>query len=84
MFAATPPLEALRLRLSDLVTQRRGRVDGRRCGARNALLIDACKAHLRAYVDEDVYVALPPAASMALVPLRPAGRRCALRPSRAS
>eukprot|EP00969_Alexandrium_andersonii_P075489 3328477-Alexandrium_andersonii.AAC.1 len=60
MFEATPLLEALRLLLSDLATRRRGRVHGRRRGARTALLIDVGKAHLHAYVDEDVYVALPP------------------------
>eukprot|EP00969_Alexandrium_andersonii_P131179 5801125-Alexandrium_andersonii.AAC.1 len=62
MFAATPPLEALRLLLYDLATRRRGRVDGRRRGARKALPIHVRKAHLHAYVDEDVYVALPPGA----------------------
>eukprot|EP00969_Alexandrium_andersonii_P037593 1648166-Alexandrium_andersonii.AAC.1 len=40
-----------------------GHVHGRRRGARNALLIDARKAHMRAYVDEDVHVALPPEVS---------------------
>eukprot|EP00969_Alexandrium_andersonii_P370975 15478485-Alexandrium_andersonii.AAC.1 len=63
MFAATPPLEALRLLLSDKATRRRGRADGRRRGARKALLIDVRKAHLHACVDEDVYVALPPEAT---------------------
>eukprot|EP00969_Alexandrium_andersonii_P102050 4504863-Alexandrium_andersonii.AAC.1 len=60
MFAATPPLEALRLLLSDLAIRRRGCMGGRRRGARKALLIDVRKAHLRAYVEDDVYVALPP------------------------
>eukprot|EP00969_Alexandrium_andersonii_P343490 15182718-Alexandrium_andersonii.AAC.1 len=46
MFAATPPLQALRLLLSDLATRRRGCSDGRRRGARKALLIDVRKAHL--------------------------------------
>eukprot|EP00969_Alexandrium_andersonii_P130480 5770098-Alexandrium_andersonii.AAC.1 len=59
MFAATPPLEALRLLLSDLATRRRGCAYGRHRGARKALLIDVRKAHLHAFVDEDVYVALP-------------------------
>eukprot|EP00969_Alexandrium_andersonii_P178251 7881591-Alexandrium_andersonii.AAC.1 len=63
MFAATPPLEALRLLLSDLATRRRGRVSGRRRGARKALLIDVRRAHLHADVDEDVYVAIPPEVS---------------------
>eukprot|EP00969_Alexandrium_andersonii_P213794 9440964-Alexandrium_andersonii.AAC.1 len=53
MFAATSPLEALRLLWSDLATRRRGRAYGRRRGAREALLIDVRKAHLHAYVDED-------------------------------
>eukprot|EP00969_Alexandrium_andersonii_P228047 10071707-Alexandrium_andersonii.AAC.1 len=60
MFAATPPLEALRLLLSDLAPRRWGCVSGRRRGARKALLIGVRKAHLRAYMEEDVYVALPP------------------------
>eukprot|EP00969_Alexandrium_andersonii_P008841 386659-Alexandrium_andersonii.AAC.1 len=60
MCAAAPPLEALRLLLSDLATRRRGCVCGRHRGARQALLIDVRKAHLHAYVDEDVYVALSP------------------------
>eukprot|EP00969_Alexandrium_andersonii_P354602 15442530-Alexandrium_andersonii.AAC.1 len=60
MFAATPPLEALRLLLSDLATRRRGCADGGRRGPRKALLIDVRKAHLHAYVEEDMYVALPP------------------------
>ena len=64
MFAATPPLEAVRLLLSDLATRRRGGPQGRdaasRRGARKALLIDVRKAHLHAYVEEDVYAALPP------------------------
>eukprot|EP00969_Alexandrium_andersonii_P006992 305217-Alexandrium_andersonii.AAC.1 len=60
MFAATPPTEAVRLLLSDLATRRRGLVCGGRRGARKALLIDVRKAHLRAYVEDDVYVALPP------------------------
>ena len=58
MFAATPPLEALRLLLSDLATRRRG--EERRAGQRKALLVDVSKAHLHAFVNRDVYVALPP------------------------
>eukprot|EP00969_Alexandrium_andersonii_P030236 1319026-Alexandrium_andersonii.AAC.1 len=57
------PLEALRLLMSDLATRRRGRADGRRRGARKVLLVDVRKARLHAYVDEDVYVALPPEVS---------------------
>eukprot|EP00969_Alexandrium_andersonii_P286432 12662289-Alexandrium_andersonii.AAC.1 len=75
MFAATPPLEALRLLLSDLPTRRRVRECGRRRGARKALLIDVRKALLHAYVEEDVYVALPPEVSQP-------GMRAKLRRSR--
>eukprot|EP00969_Alexandrium_andersonii_P239995 10595186-Alexandrium_andersonii.AAC.1 len=60
MFEATPPLEALRLLLSDLTTRRRGCADGRRRGARKALRIDVRKAQLHAHVEDDVHVALPP------------------------
>eukprot|EP00969_Alexandrium_andersonii_P018824 821654-Alexandrium_andersonii.AAC.1 len=60
MFAATPPLEALRPLLPHLATCRRARERGRRRGACKALLIAARKAHLHAYVEEDVYVSLPP------------------------
>ena len=59
MFAATPPLEAVRLLLSDLATRRRA--GGRRgSGQRKALFIDVRKAYLHAYVNRDIYVALPP------------------------
>eukprot|EP00969_Alexandrium_andersonii_P181756 8032033-Alexandrium_andersonii.AAC.1 len=60
MFAATPLLEAVRMLLSDLATSGRARLRGRRPGARMALLIDVRKAHLHAFVQEDVCVALPP------------------------
>ena len=59
MFAATPPLEAVRLLLSDLATRRRG-CDRKRPGQRKALFIDVSKAHLHAFVKRDIYVALPP------------------------
>ena len=59
MFAATPPLEAVRLLLSDLATRRRSG-DRRKAGQRKALVIDVSKAHLHAFVKRDVYVALPP------------------------
>eukprot|EP00969_Alexandrium_andersonii_P168954 7467385-Alexandrium_andersonii.AAC.1 len=62
MFAATPPLRHFGSSCQT-ATRRRGRVDGRRRGAREALLVDVRKAHLRAYVDEDVFVALPPEVS---------------------
>eukprot|EP00969_Alexandrium_andersonii_P050461 2215706-Alexandrium_andersonii.AAC.1 len=61
MFAATPPLEALRLLLSDLATRKRARERGRRRGARKALRIDVRKAHLPAYVEKDARIAFPPA-----------------------
>eukprot|EP00969_Alexandrium_andersonii_P229528 10137242-Alexandrium_andersonii.AAC.1 len=64
MFAATPPLEAVRLLLSDLATRGRAGVRRRRRGSRKALLIDVRKAHLHAFV-EDVYVALPAEAAQA-------------------
>ena len=57
MFAATPPLEAVRLLLSDLAT--RGR-SGRGKGARKALFIDVRKAHLHAFTAREIYVDLPP------------------------
>eukprot|EP00969_Alexandrium_andersonii_P018686 816028-Alexandrium_andersonii.AAC.1 len=60
MFAATPPLEAVRMLLSDLGRSGRACVRGRRPGARKALLIAVRKAHLHAFVHEDMYVALPP------------------------
>ena len=60
MFVDTPPLEAVRLLLSDLATRQRGGLQGSRRGSRKALLIDVRKAHLHAYVEEDIYVALPP------------------------
>eukprot|EP00969_Alexandrium_andersonii_P178940 7910903-Alexandrium_andersonii.AAC.1 len=53
MFAATPPLEALRRLLSDLATRRRGCAGGRRRGPRKAFLIDAREAQLHAYVEDD-------------------------------
>lgn len=55
-FAATPPLEALRLILSIACT---GRQDGSR-GGRKVLLLDAKKAHLHAMAVRNVYVDLPP------------------------
>eukprot|EP00969_Alexandrium_andersonii_P263690 11655266-Alexandrium_andersonii.AAC.1 len=63
LFVATPPLEALRLPLSDLATRRRARAFGRRRRARKALLMDVRKAHLHGYVEDDVRVALPPEVS---------------------
>ena len=58
MCAATPPLEAVRLLLSDLATRRRSG-DRRKTGQRKALVIDVSKAHLHAFVKRGVYVALP-------------------------
>eukprot|EP00969_Alexandrium_andersonii_P334088 14763906-Alexandrium_andersonii.AAC.1 len=57
---SAPPFEALQLLLSDLATRRRGREYGCRRGARKALLADARRARLRAYVDEDWCAAPPP------------------------
>eukprot|EP00969_Alexandrium_andersonii_P083128 3667723-Alexandrium_andersonii.AAC.1 len=63
MFAATPQLEALRVLLSDLATSGCACVRWRCPGAWGALFVDARKAHLRAFVHEDVHVALPPEAA---------------------
>ena len=75
MFAATPPLEAVRLLLSDLATRRRAHAghsgnvhehigmsagERRRTGQRKALFIDVRKAHLHAFANRDIYVVLPP------------------------
>ena len=54
-FAATPPLEALRLLLSHAAS---GRSHGR--GGRKMLVMDARKAHLHAPALRDVFVDLPP------------------------
>eukprot|EP00969_Alexandrium_andersonii_P006781 295468-Alexandrium_andersonii.AAC.1 len=59
MFATAPPLEAVCVLLSDLATSGRACVRGRRSGARKAFFIDVRKAHLRAFVYEDAYAALP-------------------------
>jgi len=52
LFAATPPLEALRLMISEAAT--RGKVE------KKMLLIDVRKAHLHATAVREVYVQLPP------------------------
>ena len=58
-FAATPPLEALRLMASHCASGRpQSRHRGR--GGRKMLVIDARKAHLHAMADRLVYVDLPP------------------------
>jgi hypothetical protein len=54
-FAATPPLEALRMLLSHAATGRRTSQGGRKI-----LVIDARKAHLHAPAERLVYVDLPP------------------------
>jgi hypothetical protein len=54
-FAATPPLEALRMLLSHAAT---GRKTSR--GGRKILVVDARKAHLHAPAERLVYVDLPP------------------------
>ena len=50
-FAATPPLEALRLLLAHVAGQNR---------AEKVLVVDARKAHLHAHVDRPIFVDLPP------------------------
>ena len=57
MFAATPPLEALRLLLSHAAE--RGPRGGTR-GPKKVLLMDVRKAHLHAESERTVYVHLPP------------------------
>ena len=52
--AATPPLEALRMALSDVATRRKGGPQ------RKVLFIDVRKAHLHASSVREVYVQLPP------------------------
>jgi hypothetical protein len=56
-FAATPPLEALRMLLSHAATGRRSSKGGRKI-----LVVDARKAHLHAPAERLVYVDLPPEA----------------------
>ena len=53
LFAETPPLEAKKIILSRVVTQKIG---GR---WRSIMFIDAKKAHLRLVYVEDVYIELP-------------------------
>ena len=53
MFAATPPLEAVRLLLSDLATRRRAG-ERRRRGQRRALFIDVRKAHTHVFVNRGI------------------------------
>ena len=68
MLAATPPLEAVRLLLSEMATRRRaapgepgcGAAPGRKKGQKKAMVIDVSKAHLHAFVNSEIYVALPP------------------------
>ena len=55
LFAATPPLEAIRLALSHAATGRSRR--------RKVLLIDVRKAHLHAEAERTVFVDLPPEAA---------------------
>ena len=58
LFAATPPLEGLRLLISSAATRRRKRREGRR-GVRKMMFIDAKKAHLNPRCKEVIYVDLP-------------------------
>ena len=59
LFAATPPLELIRLLLSRTASLRMDR------RVRKMLFIDAEKAHLNPRCDEDVYVELPAEAGAA-------------------
>ena len=54
LFAATPPLEALRLLLSDAAARTQ------QSKPKKLLLIDVKKAHLHADAVREVYVSLPP------------------------
>ena len=54
-FAATPPLEALRLLLSHVATNSDGSHGGRK-----VMELDAKKAHLHAFAEREVYIELPP------------------------
>jgi hypothetical protein len=56
LFAETPPLEAIRMRLSKAVTRR---MRGSKRGCRKIMFIDARKAHLNPWCEEDVYIELP-------------------------
>ena len=51
-FAATPPLEALRLLISHAASNRKQ--------GYKILVMGARKAHLHAYADREIYVELPP------------------------
>ena len=55
LYAATPPLEALRLLLSHVATGRKGKVGGRK-----VMVLDAKKARLHAFAEREVYIELPP------------------------
>ena len=54
-FSPTPPLEALRLLLSHAASGRSSSTGGRKI-----LVVDARKAHLHAFAERNLYVALPP------------------------
>eukprot|EP00969_Alexandrium_andersonii_P180314 7969818-Alexandrium_andersonii.AAC.1 len=60
MLPATPPLEALQLLFSELATRQRAGDSRRHSGQRKPVMVDERKAHLHAFVDEEVYIALPP------------------------
>ena len=51
-FAATPPLEALRLMISHAASNR--------SKGYKILVMDARKAHLHAYAEREIFVELPP------------------------
>ena len=54
-FAATPPLEAIRLLLSHVASGRTGKRGGRK-----VMVLDAKKAHLHAFAEREIYIELPP------------------------
>ena len=58
LFAATPPLEGIRLLLSKAATRPRAKTKAKN-GGRKLMFIDAKKAHLNPKCEEDVYMELP-------------------------
>ena len=60
MFAATPPLEALKILLSLAITEGTGYVKGREEEGMNIEFIDIKRAYLQAEVRREVYIELPP------------------------
>ena len=58
LFAATPPLERIRLLLSKAATRPRTKTKAKN-GGRKLMFIDAKKAHINPKCEEDVYIELP-------------------------